>query len=134
MVNAVLFKSDERFSSFKSKLEAYDVNLTVLDFSEQDWVDYDYSNTDILIYYPSFKYLSSYPLALFHVYDNLTHIHLMYPKIRMYPDPGVIRFYNDKYKQYLFLKNRDYPIPLTFPLFSEASVEMASVDVPDEAW
>jgi glutathione synthase/RimK-type ligase-like ATP-grasp enzyme len=42
----------------------------------------------------------------------------------MYPDPNIIQFYNDKFKQFLFLKTHNYPIPLTYPLFSDDSVRL----------
>jgi hypothetical protein len=125
MLNAVLFKSQERFLSFKQTLEDYGVKPVILDFATHEWIEYDYSNIDFVIYYPSFKYSSSYPLALYEVYDNLMHIRSRYPELKMYPDPRVIDFYNDKYKQYLFLKAHDHPMPLTIPLFSEESLGLA---------
>ena len=124
MVNAVLFKSEERFSSFKKVLGEYGVNCVILDFVTQEWVDYDYSQIDFVIYYPSFKYSSNYPLSLHEVYDNLMHIRSTYPDLKMYPDPNIIEYYNDKFKQYLFLKTHGYPIPLTYPLFSNDSVRL----------
>lgn len=125
MLTAVLFKSKERFLSFKKTIEDYGVNCIVLDFATYEWIEYDYGNIDFLIYYPSFKYSSNYPLALFEVHDNLMHIKSMYPKLKIYPDPEIIMYYNDKYKQYLFLKSHNYPTPLTYPLFSEESVRIA---------
>jgi hypothetical protein len=125
MLNAVLFKSQERFLSFKKTLDDYGVKPVILDFATHEWIEYDYSNIDFIIYYPSFKYSSNYPLALYEVYDNLMHIRSRYPELKMYPDPRVIDFYNDKYKQYLFLKAHDHPMPLTFPLFSEQSLGLA---------
>jgi len=53
------------------------------------------------------------------------YIHSKYPQIKMFPDPKIIKFYNDKYKQFLFLKGNDFPIPETIPLFSDESVELA---------
>ena len=43
----------------------------------------------------------------------------------MFPDPNIIKYYNDKYRQFLFLKANNFPIPETIPLFSEKSVEEA---------
>ncbi len=106
-------------------IEDKGVACTVLDFALHDWIDYDYSDTDFLIYYPSFNYSSNHPLALYEVYDNLLHLNRMFPNMKIYPDPKVIGFYNDKYRQYLFLSNRNYPIPETLPLFSEDSVRLA---------
>jgi len=125
-LKAALVKSEERFLAFKKTLEDFGVELTVLDFSDHQWIEYDYSNIDFLIYYPSFKFSSNYPLALYEVHDNLKYIRSMYSKIKMYPDSEIIDYYNDKYRQYLFLKKANYPIPLTYPLFSEASVRLAS--------
>ncbi len=129
MLNAVLFKSEERFSSFKRVLEEYGCNCIVLDFATQEWIDYDYSKIDLLIYYPSFKYSSNHPLSLYRVHDNLIHIKSMHPDLKMYPDPQLVKYYNDKYKQYLFLKARHYPIPLTYPLLSEESVGLADKEL-----
>ena len=125
-LRAVLFKSKERFSAFEQKLKEHDVAYTVMDFSTQEWIGFDYSNTDFVIYYPSFEYSSNHPLALHKVFDNLMFIHSEYPQTQCYPDPKIIKFYNDKYKQYLFLKTHDYPIPETLPLLSEESIGWAS--------
>jgi glutathione synthase/RimK-type ligase-like ATP-grasp enzyme len=124
-MKAVLFRSEERFSSFKDMLEHYKVKYVVLDFSRHEWIEYDYNDIDFVIYYPSFKYTSNHPLALYEVHDNFTYIQAMYPNLKMYPDPKIIQYYNDKYKQYLFLKAHDYPIPETYPLLSEHSIELA---------
>ena len=121
MLNAVLFESRERFSAFKRKLLEYGVNCIVLDFSSDNWIDFDYGSVDFIVYYPSFMYSSNHPLALYEVRDNLVFIKSRYPKVEMFPDPKLIDYYNDKYKQYLFLKSHCYPTPLTYPLFSEES-------------
>ena len=125
MINAVLFKSERRFSTFKDKLAQCGVNISVLDFSDPKWITYDYCNTDIVIYFSSFRYSSNHPLALREVYDNLMYIHSKYPQIKMFPDPRIIKYYNDKYKQFLFLKGHNFPIPDTIPLFSDKAVDMA---------
>ncbi len=122
---AVLFKSYERFSAFQKKLSEYKVDTTIFDFETHEWIDFDYSDIDFIIYYPSFKYSSSHPMALNDVYDNLMYLHSEYPDIRLYPDPGIIKYYNDKYRQFLFLKKHDYPIPETIPLLSKASLDFA---------
>ncbi len=123
-MNAVLFKSENRFESFKEKLFEYDVDCVVLDFQDQEWIEYDYSNIDILIYFPIFKFSSNHSLALSEVHDNLMFIHQKYPNIKMFPDPKIIKYYNDKYRQFLFLKGHNYPIPETIPFFSEESVKL----------
>lgn len=125
MITAVIFKSDERFSSFRETLEAYGVKVVVLDFARQGWIDFDYTGVDLVIYYPSFKYTSNHPLALYEAHDNLMHLSSAYPHLRMYPDTRVIWYYNDKFRQYLFLNRHNYPIPKTYPLLSSESVELA---------
>jgi glutathione synthase/RimK-type ligase-like ATP-grasp enzyme len=124
-IKAVLFRSKERFSSFQKKLDEYGVHYKILDFEGHEWLEFDYSNIDFVIYYPSFKYSANHPLALHEVYDNLTFIHTSYPQIKMFPDPNIIQYYNDKYRQYLFLKARNYPMPHTIPLLSDESIALA---------
>lgn len=124
-MNCVLFMSEERFSAFQKKLSEYNVNTTVLDFSEHEWVEFDYSDIDFIIYYPSFKYSSNHPLALAEVYDNLMFIRSENPNITFYPEPNIVRYYNDKYRQFLFLKKHNYPIPETVPLLSDESLDIA---------
>ena len=80
--------------AFKDKLDQYDIDTTVLDFKTHEWVDFDYGKIDFIIYYPSFEYSSSHPLALNNVYDNLMFIHSEYPNIKIYPDPSIIKYYN----------------------------------------
>ena len=125
MLNAVLFKSEKRFDSFLEIMKENDINCSVLDFKDQNWVDFDYSEIDILIYFPTFKFSSNHPLALNEVYDNLTFIKDHYPRIKMFPDPTIIKYYNDKYRQFLFLKKNDFPIPDTMPLLSDETVDQA---------
>ena len=103
----------------------YDVDVTVLDFERNDWLDFDYARLDFVIYYPSFKFESNHPLALQEVYDNITFLQETWPHLKFFPDPKVVKYYNDKYRQYLFLSKNDYPIPHTIPLFSEDSLKTA---------
>jgi hypothetical protein len=124
-LKAVLFKSIERYSAFLEKLEEYDVDVTILDFSQQNWIHFDFSQIDFIIYYPSFVYSSSHPLAIQEVYDNLAFIHSEFPDIKMYPDPGLIKYYNDKYRQFLFLQAHAFPMPETIPLLSLEAVDLA---------
>jgi glutathione synthase/RimK-type ligase-like ATP-grasp enzyme len=124
-MKAVLFKSDERFKAFQKKLAENKIDFDLLDFEKQDWVSYDYSNVDIVIYYSSFKYSSNHPLALQEVYDNLIFLHREYPHLCIFPDPNGIHYYNDKYRQYLFLRKNRFSIPETIPLFSKSSMDIA---------
>ena len=126
--SAVLFKSIERFDAFKSKLEYYGVSYTVLDFDRNDWVDFDFSKVDFAIYYPSFENSSSSPMALYKVHDNITFLRSEYPQLGLYPDPGIVKYYNDKYRQYLFLKKNDFPIPDTMPLHSMQDIDVAEAE------
>ena len=128
-LKAVLFQSRERFDAFRKKLEEYGVECTVLDFAEPEWLHYDYRSTDIVIYYPSFEYSSNRPSALGNVLDNLRFLHAEYSHIRFYPDPGLIPYYNDKYRQFLFLSRNGYPIPRTIPLFSSRSLDQAEEEL-----
>lgn len=125
MIRAVLFKSNERFDSFKNKLAYYGIQVEVFDFEDQTWLAYDYNKTDLLIYYPSFKFSSNHPLALQEVYDNIFFLAEQYPHLVIFPDAKICKYYNDKYRQFLFLNKKGYPIPETVPLFSERAVDIA---------
>lgn len=125
VMKAVLFKSSNRFDSFLSKMKELNLDITVLDFANNDWYGFDFSSVKIVVYFPTFKFSSNHPLALSEVYDNLQFIKNTYPKIVMFPDPGIINYYNDKYRQFLFLQQNGFPIPDTIPLFSEESVKKA---------
>jgi hypothetical protein len=122
-VKAVLFKSERRFDAFLKRLRENGVDVTVLDFDLPDWVDFDFTDIDILIYFPAFEYTSNHPQALTRVQDNLMHIHRLYPHLRMFPCPNVIPFYSDKYRQSLFLRARHLPYPETYPMSSEQSLD-----------
>ncbi len=124
-LKAVLFKSKERFAAFQNKLESYGIETIILDFENEDWIEYDYSKVDFLIYYPSFSYTSNSPLALQEVYDNLIFISSEFPDLHCYPDPGLLKYYNDKYRQYLFLRKHNFVIPDTIPLLSKDCVGLA---------
>jgi glutathione synthase/RimK-type ligase-like ATP-grasp enzyme len=124
-IKAVLFRSKERFGAFERKLRKYDIEFKVMDFERSEWLDFDYTTTDILIYYPSFKFSSNHPLALAEVYDNLSFIGERYPHVKIYPDIKLIKYYNDKYRQFLFLKSKGFPIPETIPLTSEQTITVA---------
>jgi len=123
--HAVLFQSKERFEKFHQKIRNYNIQCTVLDFDESGWIDFDYSRVDMLIYYPSFQESSNHPLALSKVLDNLTFLQSEYPHIVFFPDLNIVKYYNDKYKQFLYLYKHRYPIPETIPLLSEKSVDQA---------
>jgi hypothetical protein len=124
-LKAVLFQSTERVPAFQKKMSEYGIDCTLLDFESLDWLDFDFSDIDMAIYYSKFKYTSDHPSALHDVYDNLMHIVSEYPNLKIYPCPNIIQYYNDKYKQFLFLRKHDYPIPETIPLFSRQSMEVA---------
>lgn len=124
MLKAVLFKSARRFEAFRDRLEKSGVQVTVLDFDLPDWIEYDYRDTDIVIHFPEFVYTSNHPLALYRVQDNLMHLHRLHPHLLMFPDPSIIPFYSDKYRQYLFLRARQFPYPETYALTSDAALDL----------
>ncbi|MEZ4600283.1 MAG: ATP-grasp domain-containing protein [Syntrophotaleaceae bacterium] len=125
---AVLYKSKERFEAFRQKLEYYGIEYTILDFDSHEWMEFDYSKVDFAIYYPSFENASSSPMALYKVHDNIAFLHSEYPELDIYPDPGIVKYYNDKYRQFLFLKKHDFPIPDTIPLYSKQDIEAAETE------
>jgi hypothetical protein len=122
-VKAVLFRSERRFDAFHKRLRDSGVEVTVLDFDMPDWVDFDFSGFDIVIYFPAFEYTSNHPQALTRVQDNLMHIHRLNPHLRMFPCPNVIPFYSDKYRQSLFLRSKGLPFPETYAMSSEQSLD-----------
>jgi glutathione synthase/RimK-type ligase-like ATP-grasp enzyme len=122
----VLFRSSERFTEFYEKLKAYGIETEILDFDQLDWIDYDYSNVDYVIYYPSFEYTSNHPNALQRVVDNLSYIEKANEKLIIYPEPKILKFYNDKYIQYLFLNSNNFLMPKTIPLLSKDALEQVS--------
>ncbi len=128
-LTAVLIRSPTRFVRFKEKLIAKGVHCVVLDFADPSWSDFDYRDADILIYYPSFAYSSNYPLALHHVLDNFAFIANNYPHLCCYPDPCLLPYYNDKYRQFLFLKQHGFPVPPTVPLVSHQALKAAEAEL-----
>jgi hypothetical protein len=124
-MKAVLFHSEERCEAFQEKFGENNIDVTLLDFQQQDWLSFDFDKVDIVIYYSAFKYSSNHPLALQEVYDNLLFLHREYPHLCIYPDPNTIPYYNDKYRQFLFLSKHGYAIPETIPLFSKAALKEA---------
>ena len=128
-MKAVLFESTRRYEAFRRKLEEFGVSCTCLSFASTEWIEHDYSDTDIVIFYPEFWYSSNHPQALWTVKDNLAHVHARAPQALIYPDPGLLRFYNDKYRQFLFLQAAGFPIPDTIPLLSEQTVDQAAAEL-----
>jgi hypothetical protein len=128
-LRAVLFRSRERFDAFREKLAHYGVACTVLDFDGPEWRHFDYRSTDVVIYYPSFEYSSNHPAALGRVLDNLRFLHAQYPRIRFYPDPCLFDYYNDKYRQFLYLSRNGFPIPRTIPLVSHHELDRAEKEL-----
>lgn len=119
MIKAVLFKSEYRFELFEQKLRQCNIEHDILDFNDPQWLQYDFSNIDFAIYYPHFEFTSNHPLAVYQVCDNMTFLQRNYPKLCIYPDPKIIHYYNDKYRQFLFLNYHKFPVPETIPLYSE---------------
>lgn len=125
MKRVVLFRSTRRFDAFLAELERQSFNVTVLDFDEPEWVTFDYSNIFAVIYFPAFYFSSNHPLALYQVQDNLKHLHARYPHLHMFPDAGIIDYYSDKYRQWLFLESSGLPHPDTLALTSESCLDRA---------
>lgn len=125
-MKAVLFKSDERFYAFEKELKRRNIDVIELDFTDPSWIDFDYSDIDFVIYYPSFDFNSTNPLALHSVKDNLLFIYRQNPEIKFYPDPRLIFYYNDKYRQFLFLRRNKFPVPETIPLYTYKDVDNAA--------
>jgi len=126
---AVLFKSTRRFQPFHDKLEQYQYDVTTLDFERHDWIEFDYSGISLIIYFPEFSFSSNHPQALCKVLDNLSFIHGMHPAMDMFPDPRVIPYYADKYRQYLYLRRTSLPTIPTVPLLSADSVDKAAAEL-----
>ncbi len=124
MMKAVLFKSHTRFNAFKKKLESKGVDVVVLDFNDDKWLDFDFSGVDMAIYFPAFEFVSSHPDALYKAKINLTHLSLMHPHIRIFPSPSLMSFYADKYPQYLFLKAHKVPMPETYAVTGKACLKI----------
>jgi len=124
-LRGVVFQSRTRAERFLEKLEEKGVGCTVLSFDDPEWLEFDYSTIDIVVFYPSFLYSSNHPQAMYQVADNLQYLATRYPRIQFYPDPSLIHFYNDKYRQFLFLEGNGFPIPHTIPLWSETSLQRA---------
>jgi hypothetical protein len=125
MPKAVLFKSNERFKSFLTKLREYNIPTTILDFEDPSWAEHDFDVVDFVIYYPSFEYTSNNPLALQTVRDNYTFLYDTWRHLLLYPDPSVLKYYNDKYRQFLYMQHNNFPTPATVPLLSKAAVDLA---------
>src|SRR5262245_2877805 len=106
-LHAALVKSDERFETFERELHDRGIQTEVIDLSQPNWIERDFGNIDFLIYFPSFQFSANHPQAVSHVVDFVKFMNKCYPRIQIFPDPAVIDYYNDKYRQYLFLKNRN---------------------------
>lgn len=123
---AVVFKSERRWQAFRDCLEQYGYAVEVLDFDAPDWFEHDFSGVDVAVYFPDFAFTSNHPLALYRVHDHLAHLQRLFPQLQIFPDPAVVPFYCDKYRQHLFLRGRGYPYPETYALTSPAAVDLAA--------
>jgi hypothetical protein len=124
-MNAILVQSEERFTAFERELRQLNVNTIALDLSDSRWIERDYSMADLLIFFPTFAFSSLSPHAASHVVDLVKAMHRQYPHLSIFPDPLTIYYYNDKYRQYLFLRSRNLPTPKTIPLVSMETVALA---------
>jgi len=119
MRKVVLFESGNRFDLFFDELRRYNVDVTTLSFEDSDWINFDFSDITLTLYYPTFQSSSNDPMALRWVKDNIAHLSRSYPNMQVFPDPRVIPYYCDKYRQYLFMRQNGLPIPKTIPIESE---------------
>ena len=124
-MKAVLIQSPERYGEFLRKLEQSGIECIVMEFGSEEWIGFDYRTVDFLIFYPTFELSSNHPLAVYKAQDNIGHIHRNFPELGIYPDPRVTYYYNDKYRQFLFLRAHSFPMPETIPLSSGQAVEEA---------
>jgi hypothetical protein len=125
-MKALVIRSGRRFSQFTETLNQAGVETHALDLADLEWLQTDFQSFDIVIFYPQFYFSSNSPLALWQVKDCFRHIvSCCRPDTVFYPDPNLIDFYNDKYKQYLFLTSAGFPIPDTIALTSPHSLEAA---------
>ena len=121
-----LFRSNNRFESFRATLLELGAEVVILDFADESWIEADYYSFDVVIHFPTFRFSSNHPLALRWVYDNLMHLHRCFPHLSIFPDPAVIPYYSDKYRQYLFLRHVGLEIPETHPLETTDDVVRAA--------
>jgi glutathione synthase/RimK-type ligase-like ATP-grasp enzyme len=125
-MRALVVRSHRRCDTFIAKLQERGVQVETLDFDAANWNKTHFGAFDIVIYYPEFSFTSNHPLALWKTKDNFAYVASQCrPGAAVYPDPGLIPFYNDKYRQYLFLSGTDLPIPETLALVSDSAVEQA---------
>jgi len=125
-VRALVVHSERRFRAFVDAFARVGVEAEELDLSDPEWLTKDYKSFDVVVFYPQFRFTSSSPHALWEVKDCFRHlVSRCGPDTVFYPDPNLIDFYNDKYKQFLFLKSSGLPIPDTIALTSPESLDIA---------
>jgi glutathione synthase/RimK-type ligase-like ATP-grasp enzyme len=126
MTRAVLFKSLRRYESFAAELHRAGCEVTTLDFEEPAWREFDFAAADVLIYFPHFQHSSNHPLALRWAIDDLAWIARRHPRLRIFPDPALLEFYSDKYRQFRHLQAHGLPIPETYAVETPAQALAAS--------
>ena len=119
MRRAVLIADGEREIQFRRRLEEEGLEVKRLCFNEADWMDFDYSEIDLLICWPQFQYSSNHPEALRFVKNNLQFLHSQFPHMKMFPDPALFPYYGDKFMQHLYLKQSGFATPKTMILECE---------------
>lgn len=124
-MKVAIFESlSPRFELMKQKLTEESISFDIFNFDSPDWLNTDFSIYQAIYLYPKFLNDSGSPDCLLDVKDNLKYIASKYPSIAMFPDPKGFEFYNDKYKQFLFLKDNDFSIPATYPCFSDKTINI----------
>jgi hypothetical protein len=120
LTRAVLFKSLRRFDSFAAELRTAGCDVTVLDFEQQDWRGFEFGAVDIAVYFPHFQHSSNHPLALRWAVDDLAWIARRHAHLKIFPDPALLEFYGDKYRQLRHFAAHGLPIPESYAVETPA--------------
>lgn len=123
-MNIIYRSKSFRFKAISERLDRENINYKVCDFDDADWINFDFKSVSTIFYYPYFTGNPTNPHSLFNVMDNLCFISNKYPHIKIFPDPSLSKYYNDKYQQYLYLISHDYPIPETIALSSAKQLDV----------
>ncbi len=111
---------------FAKALDKAGVSFEILDLAATDWIAYPFNQVDFAIHFPAFGFSSNHPLALTEVVTNFTHLKRVFPHLELFPDPGLLFYYNDKYAQHLFLRAHRFPSPDTLILRQPADIDAAT--------
>ena len=113
----------KRFRFMKKRLDVNNIPYQILDFGDPDWIEFDFRNAETLFCFPIFAKNTATADSVYQSQSNIKYIADHFPHLRIFPDPNLIDFYNDKYNQYLFLHSYRFPIPPTIPITSIDQVD-----------